>query len=687
MRCGLEDVFWRADRTPLQVSVSTQAIRDGEKVIGGVVNFSDISARLEVEKSREAAQKAAERLVRIKSEFLANMSHEIRTPLNGVLGMAQIGYRESIGRGRAKEIFSRIMESGKLLLGVINDILDFSKIESGKLSLESVPVDLRRSIDAALATLKDRADEKGLALLAKIEPEVPVAILSDPVRLSQILLNLLSNAVKFTAKGEVRLTCSMENNQLAVSVADTGIGMTEEQLGRLFQTFEQADSTTTRKYGGSGLGLVISRRLAEMMGGDISVVSVAGSGSTFMLCLPCIAVPLTADILQPVVARVNSGPRLKNIRILAAEDNELNRMVLEDLLVHEGVQLTMVVNGRLAVEAIERDQSLYDVVLMDVQMPQMDGLEATRCIRLLAPDLPVIGQTAHALADEHAQCRAAGMTDVITKPIDADDLVAIVLRHRATVVKAANLEVPVNVIDWQQLALQFGARPALLSKMAAIFLEMNAETPSRLRTAANATQLAAIAQSLERSANYWCAHEVQVQVKASRVSLCLGDVDLRYHAEVLATAVESMMDEIGNRLAGIEAILMAGAAASVKIEDTSRQSEIDWSALLERYQGRQAFVDKLLQLTLQSHHSVPSELRVAAEAGEFAELALIAHRFAGVAGALQADSLQQFAREVEQKARAGQPEVISQALELSSAIDRFMLALQQKLTATLQVES
>ena len=548
---GVEDTFWRADGTAVHVSISTQSIFDGNRITGGVVNFSDISARMEVEKSRDAARSEAERLARIKSEFLANMSHEIRTPLNGLLGMAQIGYRDSVASSRSKEIFLRIIESGKLLLGVLNDILDFSKIEAGKLSIEAVPVDLQRSIDAALSTFRERASDKGITLVADLAADLPAAFLSDPGRLSQILLNLLSNAVKFTASGEVRLTVRRVAEELQFSVTDTGIGMTEEQLGRLFQSFEQADSSTTRKYGGSGLGLVITRRLAELMEGDISVTSQPGTGSTFMLRLPCIAVKTSDETVA--LAATQQGQRLKDVRILAAEDNDLNQLVLEDLLVYEGVQLTMVGNGWLAVQAVKANT--FDIVLMDVQMPQMDGLEATRLIRQFAPDLPVIGQTAHALADEHAKCRAAGMNEVITKPLDINNLVAMVLRHLSPEIPQATLE----------------------------------------------------------------------------------------------------------------------------LTSLPEEREFDWNVLLAHFQGRQEFVYKLMQTCVESEGETPSVLRSAAQAQDFAILASTAHRFAGVASAVLAESLHALARKVELQARAEQADALTQAIALANAIDNFLTVVRKNL--------
>ncbi|MCH8178944.1 MAG: response regulator [Proteobacteria bacterium] len=400
----------------------------------------------------EAARQEAERLTRIKSDFLANMSHEIRTPLNGVLGLAQIGLREH--GGPAREVFQQISDSGRLLLGVINDILDFSKIEAGKLHIEMRPIELRTTIDRVIALVRERADAKGLALHVALAEDLPPRCMGDALRLEQILLNLLSNAVKFTPQGSVRVSASRRADRLVLAVSDTGIGMTPTQVARLFQPFEQADGSTTRQYGGTGLGLSIAKRLVEMLDGDIQVHSEPGEGTRFEVALPLLIAPAeaatqeagaaaavphmppgTAPGSAPATrlqrsARTPRPQRLAGLRILAAEDNAVNKLVLTELLAHEGAQVTLSDSGVDVVARLQADgRQTFDVVLMDIQMPLMDGYEATRQIRALAPDLPIIGQTAHAMAEEHQKCRAAGMVDLVVKPIELEALVATLLRH------------------------------------------------------------------------------------------------------------------------------------------------------------------------------------------------------------------------------------------------------------------
>jgi PAS domain S-box-containing protein len=383
----------------------------------------------------ETAREEAERLAQIKSEFLANMSHEIRTPLNGVLGLAQIGSREHTGP--ARQIFEQIKDSGRLLLGIINDILDFSKIEAGKLHIEQQPLQISALLTRAVTMLEERAREKGLSLLVEVDQCVPPACMGDALRIEQILLNLLSNAVKFTDHGEVRVRALVRDGKLVIAVSDTGIGMNMAQVAGLFRPFEQADGSTSRQYGGTGLGLTISKRLVEMLGGSIQAFSEPGQGTRFEVTLPLIEVQAP----DPAAGGAEASPqqtapltppiqRLARVRVLAAEDNMVNQMVLSELLNHEGARVTMSDSGMAVIAQLQQSgPQAFDVVLMDIQMPQMDGYEATRQIKRIAPDLPVIGQTAHAMSEEHAKCLDAGMIDLVVKPIDLEALVQTIRRH------------------------------------------------------------------------------------------------------------------------------------------------------------------------------------------------------------------------------------------------------------------
>jgi len=381
------------------------------------------------------ARQEAEQLAQVKSEFLANMSHEIRTPLNGVLGLAQLGLQDTTSPS-AHNLFGQIVQSGRLLLGVVNDILDFSKIEAGKLQAEAIPVNLRELLDRTLTPIRQRAHEQGLTVDLKLSSDLPICIESDPLRLEQILLNLLTNAIKFTRTGGITLRAQRQDNRVLIQVADTGIGMTEEQLANLFTPFTQADNSTTRRYGGTGLGLTITKRLVELLGGHIQVHSQAGQGATFDVSLPLTEAPSpAADSMPPAPAtnltpRAPAGGRLRGLRILAAEDNPVNQLVLGEFLRLEGAVATFVDTGQAAIDHVKNHPaSDFDLILMDVQMPLVDGYEATRQIKAIAPDLIIIGQTAHAMQEERQKCLQAGMADMIVKPLDLDKVVQTICQH------------------------------------------------------------------------------------------------------------------------------------------------------------------------------------------------------------------------------------------------------------------
>ena len=427
-----DEVFWHADGHPIPVLYSTHPMMRNNRVVGVVVNFVDITERKALEQAREAALLEAERLARARSEFLANMSHEIRTPLNGVLGFAQIGYRRSEGRSWTREMFVKILDSGRLLMGILDDILDLSKIEAGRLKIEATPFDLNRVLDESVELLADRAQGKDLLLRLEKAPGLPDACVGDALRLQQVLINLLSNAVKFTEAGWVRLSACVEGRDLVFRVTDTGIGMTASQCERIFTPFEQADGSTTRRFGGTGLGLAITGRLVDLMEGSIQVESEPGVGSTFQVRLPYQAAPSLFQPLSTLPKQPEAtGLRLTGLAILAAEDNVVNRVVLEEMLASEGCRLVLVEDGQQAVAQVRQvGAGAFNLVLMDIQMPVMDGYEATRQIHALDPGLPVVGQTAHAMVEERAMCLAAGMADQMTKPLDQEGLVTMILKYQ-----------------------------------------------------------------------------------------------------------------------------------------------------------------------------------------------------------------------------------------------------------------
>ena len=369
----------------------------------------------------------AEAANRAKGQFLANMSHEIRTPLNAVLGFAQVGRRSSQDPD-ARSRFSHILASGQHLLGIVNEILDLSKLEAGKLRIDSIPFELIANVNDALDFVRESANTKGLNLTVEYDPELPDWVMGDPLRSRQILLNLLGNAIKFTGQGEIRLAVHPENGQIHFTIIDTGIGMNNEEITRLFKAFEQADGTAARRFGGTGLGLTISNELAKLMGGTITVESTPDKGSTFTLCLP-LKKTRPSDHYTEREAQF-SGARLAGMSVLAVEDDELNRMVLREMLEYEGATLVLAKNGQQALDCLKKaDPLIFDIVIMDVQMPEMDGYEATRRMHSIAPSLPVVGLTAHAMVGERERCMEAGMVAHLTKPVDIDQMTTALLQQ------------------------------------------------------------------------------------------------------------------------------------------------------------------------------------------------------------------------------------------------------------------
>jgi len=488
----------RADgsRVPVDQSVATVWL-EGEELL--LVTLTDISDQRNTEFVLQQAKDEAEAANRLKSDFLANVSHEIRTPLNGIIGFSEIILSaDSVDTcHRLTHIILR--ESGHLL-NLINDLLDHAKIEAGRLELDPRPIDLPQLLQRVVSSAHVQARGKGLDFRVSLDPNVPRYVVGDALRIHQVLRNLVANAVKFTNKGFVNVLVEAldivgEEVQIRFSVVDTGIGIPEEKRKAIFDSFTQADGSTTRQYGGTGLGTAIAKRLVGMMGGEIGVDSTPGEGSIFWFTM---RVPITNETPQADIAPEMNGSnerfdrrRRRSGRILVAEDYPTNQEVVRNYLETAGHQVTLVDNGRKAVEACQ--QQIFDLVLLDVQMPEMDGFAATTRIRDLGPvyeKVPLLGLTAHASAAAKTSCREAGMDDVIIKPIRRDAFLSAVAHWLDVAAADVPLEAfqpehleeqrqrlstsrqpeVVPPIDLDRAEYEFGGNRALLGKVVAQFL-------------------------------------------------------------------------------------------------------------------------------------------------------------------------------------------------------------------------
>ncbi len=429
----------------------------------------DNTARINTEKALLSAKQTAEKTAQIKEEFLANMSHEIRTPMNAIIGFTDILLRTDMATEQHGYV-SSIKKAGENLLVIVNDILDFTKIEAGKLLIEQSPFLLSETIESLRLLQQPNADEKEIELTIEVQPGVPDYLVGDSVRLFQILMNLLSNAIKFTEQGWVKLvidkTVLKQKPFLEFYLQDTGIGIPEDKREVIFQSFTQASGDTTRKYGGTGLGLTIVKRLVELINGKIELESKPGDGTTFRLLIPLKEAKEDTLAVEAEEEEYSDARLLKNKLVLLAEDNYMNQIVAEKFLKEWGMEVHAVQDGKQALAATL--EQAYDVILMDIQMPEMNGIEATKLIRAesaLNATTPIIAMTANAFESEKTRCLNNGMNDYVSKPYKPAALQSIITYAINPIAEATEVE-PATTVTSDGEATDFMCDLKVLTEIA-----------------------------------------------------------------------------------------------------------------------------------------------------------------------------------------------------------------------------
>lgn len=486
--------------------------------------FSDINKRIKIEQQLRIAQERAQQSAIMKEQFMANMSHEIRTPMNAIIGFANLLAKTKLD-DQQKERLNAIQQSGENLLNIINDILDFSKIEEGMIRIEKIPF----SPDALLHSINimflQKANDKRIQLDFNSKSELPPAVIGDPTRLTQILANLINNALKFTNEGLISVQTELlkdESEDVIIKfiVKDTGIGIAKDKLSEIFERFTQADTDTTRKYGGSGLGLYIVKRMVELQGGSISVESADGVGSSFSFFIPY-KKALNTSVHRKAIRQVPIGLKTK-INILVAEDNVLNQELAGSLLSQWGFSFDIVENGKDAIEKLKHKE--YDLALMDIQMPEMNGYKTAEYIRqTLNLTLPIIAMTAHVMPGEKDKCINYGMTDYISKPIRENELCDLIVKYTKNVslekMEGSNNQITgndsvIHITNLHYLNELFHANPEMIDRMIQLFVKQNPLEIQKLEQAVYLQDTEAI-QAI--------AHKIKSNIHFVGLDLIVGD--------------------------------------------------------------------------------------------------------------------------------------------------------------------
>jgi PAS domain S-box-containing protein len=460
-----------------------------ERELTEAIVFAELATAIaeEAKSKAESATRIAEDAVKAKQQFLSNMSHEIRTPMNAIIGFTKVVLKTQLS-AKQREYLTAIKMSGDALIVLINDILDLAKVDAGKMTFEQTPFKMSLSLSAMLHLFETKIQEKNLELVKEYDPKIPEILLGDPVRLHQIILNLVSNAVKFTNKGKITVSVGLlsedeEQATIKFAVEDTGIGIAENKIEKIFENFQQASSGTSRLYGGTGLGLAIVKQLVEAQGGKINVKSKVDEGASFSFTLNF---QKTSGNEQLEMEIIELDAEMKSIKILVVEDIALNQLLMKTLLDDFGFERDIAANGKIAIEKLSQVYSSdsetvkpYDIILMDLQMPEMNGFEATEYIRnVLKSNIPIIALTADVTTVDLAKCKKVGMNDYIAKPVDEkllySKIVGLVkkpLLVNTNLERKSELDKNLRYIDLQYLMHRTKSDPKLMMEMISLYLE------------------------------------------------------------------------------------------------------------------------------------------------------------------------------------------------------------------------